>query len=98
MLSIDDKNIKLANQPIHVGKFTNKGNDVFNICIGLEFVNDDNINGYLNLGAGFEKVFLIRNIVEYILKWMINLSVLKCLIQKELHREEAIKILKERGE
>ena len=55
MLYIDDKDLKITKQEIHVGKFINHGVEGFNICIGLKFVNNDNTNGYLNLDAGFEK-------------------------------------------
>lgn len=55
MLYINDKNMKITNKKIHVGKFTNNVDEGFNICIGLKFVNNDNINGYLNLDVGFEK-------------------------------------------
>ncbi len=55
MLYIDDKDLRITKQEIHVGKFINHGDEGFNICIGLKFVNNDNTNGYLNLVAGFEK-------------------------------------------
>lgn len=55
MLYIDDKDLKITKQEIHIGKFINHGDEGFNICIGLKFVNNDNTNGYLNLDAGFEK-------------------------------------------
>lgn len=55
MLYIDDKDLRITKQEIHVGKFINHGDEGFNICIGLKFVNNDNTNGYLNLDAGFEK-------------------------------------------
>lgn len=55
MFYIDDKDLKITKQEIHVGKFINHGDEGFNICIGLKFVNNDKTNGYLNLDAGFEK-------------------------------------------
>lgn len=55
MLNIDDKNLKIIKQEIHIGKFINNGDEGYNVCIGLKFINDDNVNGYLNLDAGFEK-------------------------------------------
>lgn len=55
MLYIDNKNLKITEQEIHVGRFTNNGDEGFNICIGLKFVNSDNTKGYLNLDVGFEK-------------------------------------------
>lgn len=65
MFYIDDKKLKTTQQEIYVGKFINNGDEGYNICIGLKFVNSDNINGYLNLDVGFEKtkdinVFLNR--------------------------------------
>lgn len=55
MLNIDNKNLKVTKQEIHIGKFTNNGDEGYNVCIRLKFVNDDNVKGYLNLDAGFEK-------------------------------------------
>ena len=55
MLYIDNKNLKITKQEIHVGRITNNGNEGFNICIGVKFVNNNNTKGYLNLDAGFEK-------------------------------------------
>lgn len=55
MLNIDDKNLKVIKQEIHVGKFINHGDEGFNISIGLKFVNNDNVKGYLHLDVGFEK-------------------------------------------
>lgn len=56
MFYIDNKNLKITKQEIHIGKFTNNGDEGYNVCIGLQFINDDNIKGYLNLDAGFEKI------------------------------------------
>lgn len=55
MFCIDDKNLKIINSEIHIGKFINNGDEGYNIYIGLKFVNNDNITGYLNLSVGFEK-------------------------------------------
>jgi len=55
MFHIDDKELKLIKQEIYVGKFTNNGDKGYNINIKLEFVNKNNIKGYLHLDAGFEK-------------------------------------------
>lgn len=55
MFYIDNKSLKITKQEVHIGKFTNNGNEGYNVCIKLKFINDDNINGYLNLDAGFGK-------------------------------------------
>lgn len=55
MLNIDDKNLKVIKQEIFIGKFTNNGDEGYNVCIGLKFVSYDNVKGYLYLDAGFEK-------------------------------------------
>lgn len=55
MLCIDDKNLKITFQKIYIEKFGNNGDDGYNICIDLKFENEKNIQGYLNLSAGFEK-------------------------------------------
>ena len=55
MLNIDDKNLKVIKQEIFIGKFTNNGDEGYNVCIGLKFVSYDNVKGYLHLDAGFEK-------------------------------------------
>ena len=64
MLYIDDKDLRIIKQEIHVGKFINHGDEGFNICIGLKFVNNDNTNGYLNLDAGFEKNSNIQTFIN----------------------------------
>jgi len=56
MLYIDNKKLKITKQEINVGKITYNGDKGYNVCIKLEFINKDNIKGYLNLNAGFEKI------------------------------------------
>ncbi len=56
MLYIDNKELNITKSEIYVGRFINHGEKGHNICIKLEFYNEDNGNkGYLNLTAGFEK-------------------------------------------
>lgn len=55
MFYIDDRKLKITKQEIHVGRLINNRDEGYNICIKLEFINNDNKNGYLHLGAGFEK-------------------------------------------
>ena len=56
MLCIDDKKIEITNQSFYVGKFTKYGDEGYNINFQLSFINlDSNENGYINLGAGFDK-------------------------------------------
>lgn len=54
MLYIDYKKLEITKQNIYVGRFTNHSEEGYNICIKLEFINNDN-KGYLHLNAGFEK-------------------------------------------
>lgn len=55
MFYIDDKNLKITKQVINTSKFINNGDLGYSVHIGLKFINNDNIKGYLNLSAGFEK-------------------------------------------
>ena len=56
MFYIDDKNLKVFRQEIFVGKFINNGDNGSNICIKLEFINNQTMKkGYLYLNAGSEK-------------------------------------------
>lgn len=55
MFYIDNKDLKITKQEIYMGKFTNNGDEGYDICIRLKFINNDNTKGYLNLDAGFEK-------------------------------------------
>ncbi len=40
MFYIDDKNLKVFRQEIFVGKFINNGDNGYNICVKLEFINN----------------------------------------------------------
>lgn len=56
MLYIDNKKLKIIEQKIYVGEFILDGIKGYNINIQISFVNvDSNVNGYINLDAGFEK-------------------------------------------
>ncbi len=55
MFYIDNKKLTITKQEICVGKMTYNGVKGYNICINLEFLNKDNIKGYLHLDAGFER-------------------------------------------
>lgn len=65
MLSIDNKRLKVTKQEIFVGNIINNGIKGYDAWITLEFINEDNVKGYLNLDVGYEKsndinVFLNR--------------------------------------
>lgn len=65
MLSIDNKRLKVTKQEIFVGNIINNGLDGYDVGLTLEFINEDNVKGYLNLDVGYEKsndinVFLNR--------------------------------------
>lgn len=65
MLSIDNKKLKVTKQEIFVGNIINNGIKGYDAWITLEFINEDNVKGYLNLDVGYEKsndinVFLNR--------------------------------------
>lgn len=65
MLSIDNKKLKVTKQEIFVGNIINNGLDGYDVGLTLEFINEDNVKGYLNLDVGYEKsndinVFLNR--------------------------------------
>lgn len=65
MLSIDNKKLKVTKQEIFVGNIINNGLDGNDVGLTLEFINEDNVKGYLNLDVGYEKsndinVFLNR--------------------------------------
>ena len=65
MLSIDNKKLKITKQEIFVGNIINNGLDGYDVGLTLEFINEDNVKGYLNLDVGYEKsndinVFLNR--------------------------------------
>ena len=65
MLSIDNKKLKITKQEIFVGNIINNGIDGYDVGLTLEFINEDNVKGYLNLDVGYEKsndinVFLNR--------------------------------------
>lgn len=65
MLSIDNKKLKVTKQEIFVGNIINNGLAGYDVGLTLEFINEDNVKGYLNLDVGYEKsndinVFLNR--------------------------------------
>lgn len=65
MLSIDNKKLEVTKQEIFVGNIINNGLDGYDVGLTLEFINEDNVKGYLNLDVGYEKsndinVFLNR--------------------------------------
>ena len=69
MLYIDNKNYKIANQKIFVGKYTKNGESGYNINIQLLFIDPDSKEqGYINLDLGFEKDNDINNFLnkEYV--------------------------------
>lgn len=56
MLYIDNKNIKVIEQKIFVGKYIKNGNNGYSVNIHLSFTNNDTKEkGYINLSAGFAK-------------------------------------------
>lgn len=54
MFKIDNEDYKINNKEIFIGKFKNNGIDGYNINIKLKFTSKDSVDGYLNIGAGFE--------------------------------------------
>lgn len=65
MLSIDNKKLKVTKKEIFVGNIINNDLDGYDVGLTLEFINEDNVKGYLNLDVGYEKsndinVFLNR--------------------------------------
>ena len=55
MLEIDNQMYEIINNKIYIGEFTKNGEQGYNICIYIEFVNTNKEKGYINLDAGFEK-------------------------------------------
>ena len=55
MLYINNKKLNITKEEIFVGPFINNGIKGYCIEIQLRFTNEDNVKGYLNLDAGFEK-------------------------------------------
>lgn len=65
MLKINDKKLRIIQQKIYVGKFILNGIKGYNINIQISFINvDSNVNGYINLDAGFEKTNDIKSFLN----------------------------------
>ncbi len=65
MLYIDNKNYKITNQKIFVGKYIKNGESGYNINIQLLFIDSDSKEqGYINLDLGFEKDNDINNFLN----------------------------------
>lgn len=56
MMYIDNKEMKILDQEIFVGNFTNNGEKGHNINVSLQFINPKTeVKGYINIDAGFQK-------------------------------------------
>ena len=54
MLVIDGKEYEVRLEEVKVGNFRLNGVEGHDVCLFLEFYDENDVNGYINLNGGFE--------------------------------------------